>query len=82
MVAKLLVTQYGGSSVRQVDRLRMTGIRANDRIANSDLNKYMMIRSWLCVITSEYALRQLGTIADGHCIRKLRAYDGKGWKED
>jgi len=60
-VAELLNTQYAVGSVRQVDRLRMTGIRAND---HSDLNKYMTSRSWCCVITSEYALRQLGKIVE------------------
>ncbi|KAL8023608.1 putative P-loop containing nucleoside triphosphate hydrolase [Plasmopara halstedii] len=60
-VAELLNTQYAVVSVKQVDRLRMTGIRAND---HSDLNKYTTLRSWFCVITSEYALRQLGKIVE------------------
>ncbi|KAL8023656.1 hypothetical protein Plhal710r2_c006g0029521 [Plasmopara halstedii] len=60
-VAELLNTQYTVRFVKHVDRLRMTGILAND---HSDLNKYMMLRSWCCVITSEYALRQLGKIVE------------------
>ncbi|KAL7687046.1 hypothetical protein Plhal304r1_c024g0082621 [Plasmopara halstedii] len=58
-VAELLDTQYKGSSVRQVDRLRMTGIPTDDQ---RDLNMYMFSNTWICKITSEYALRQLGTI--------------------
>ncbi|KAL7684795.1 putative P-loop containing nucleoside triphosphate hydrolase [Plasmopara halstedii] len=69
MVAKLLDTQYGGSSVRQVDRLRMTGFPADDQ---RDLNMYMLSENWICKITSEYALRQL----DGKKIElQVRAYD-------
>ncbi|KAE9165891.1 hypothetical protein PF005_g29420, partial [Phytophthora fragariae] len=60
-VAELLNTQYAVGSARQIDRLRMTGIRANDQ---SDLDKYMTSRSWCCVVTSEYALRQLGKIVE------------------
>ncbi|KAE9207834.1 hypothetical protein PF002_g19587, partial [Phytophthora fragariae] len=72
-VAELLNTQYAVGSARQIDRLRMTGIRANDQ---SDLDKYMTSRSWCCVVTSEYALRQLGKIVEAsYC-------EGKGWKED
>ncbi|CEG37292.1 uncharacterized protein PHALS_04876 [Plasmopara halstedii] len=40
-VAELLNTQYAVVSVKQVDRLRMTGIRAND---HSDLNKGIVLR--------------------------------------
>jgi hypothetical protein len=57
--AQLLNTQYEGGSDRQVDRLRMTGIRAND---HRDLGKYLYCAKWICVITSEYALRRLGNI--------------------
>ncbi|KAL7678922.1 hypothetical protein Plhal304r1_c089g0170921 [Plasmopara halstedii] len=58
-VAKLLDTQHGGAAVRQVDRLRMTGIPADDQ---RDLKMYIFSDKWICKITSEYALRRLGTI--------------------
>ncbi|DBA02439.1 TPA: hypothetical protein N0F65_008653 [Lagenidium giganteum] len=58
--AELLNTQYGLASVRQVDRLRMTTIRAHNK--TSDLMEYLNCGKWCCVITSEYALRQLGKI--------------------
>ncbi|KAL8005704.1 hypothetical protein Plhal703r1_c07g0039721 [Plasmopara halstedii] len=37
----------------------MTGIPTDDQ---RDLNMYMFSNTWICKITSEYALRQLGTI--------------------
>lgn len=58
-VAKLLNIQYGVGSVSEIDCLRMMGIQAS---AQSDLDKYIASRSWCGVITSEYALRQLGKI--------------------
>ncbi|KAE9023679.1 hypothetical protein PF005_g4456 [Phytophthora fragariae] len=57
--AALFNTQYRDPSDRQVDRLRMTGIRAND---HRELNKFLYSKHWVYVITSEYALRQLGNI--------------------
>nr|QUJ09335.1 crinkler 9 [Plasmopara viticola] len=64
--AEVLNTQYGLASVRQVDRLRMTKIRLHDKTSN--LIKYLDCGEWFCVITSEYALRQLGKIvAPSYC---------------
>ncbi|KAG1710158.1 hypothetical protein DVH05_017164 [Phytophthora capsici] len=59
--AKLFKTQYGLTSDRQVDRLRMTGIPKNDY---KDVDKYMFCDYWVCVITSEYTLRQLSKIVE------------------
>jgi len=62
-VATLLSTQYALGSKKQIDRLRMTSIRPGPENLGS-LAKYGMVRSWFCVITSEYALRQLGKIVE------------------
>ncbi|KAL8023612.1 hypothetical protein Plhal710r2_c006g0029081 [Plasmopara halstedii] len=48
----------------------MTGIPADDQ---RDLKMYIFSDKWICKITSEYALRRLGSHAwgrwaDGHCI--------------
>ncbi|KAG2502335.1 hypothetical protein JM18_009786 [Phytophthora kernoviae] len=67
-VAELLNTQYAVGSVRQIDRLRMTGIRANKQSASDE---YTTSRSWCCVITSEYALRQLGKIVKASYYEEL-----------
>ena len=58
-VATLLSTQYAVGSDQQIDRLRMTGLKAS---AQSNLSVYQDLTQWICVITSEYALRQLGKI--------------------
>ncbi|KAG3061468.1 hypothetical protein PC128_g15100 [Phytophthora cactorum] len=52
------VSQY---SLRQVDRFRMTAI--NQSSSDTDpKRKYCDCGEWICVITSEYGLRELGTI--------------------
>ncbi|OWZ05028.1 hypothetical protein PHMEG_00022957, partial [Phytophthora megakarya] len=59
-IATLLSTRYGGGAGYQVDRLRMTGINRSD--LKQDTNAYLDCSKWLCVITSEYALRELSKI--------------------
>ncbi|KAG2766970.1 hypothetical protein Pcac1_g21777 [Phytophthora cactorum] len=52
------VSQY---SLRQVDRFRVTAI--NQSSSDTDpKRKYCDCGEWICVITSEYGLRELGTI--------------------
>ncbi|KAG3144222.1 hypothetical protein PI126_g14275 [Phytophthora idaei] len=48
-------------AVRQVDRFQMTAI--NQSSSDTDpKRKYWDCVEWICVITSEYGLRELGTI--------------------
>jgi energy-coupling factor transporter ATP-binding protein EcfA2 len=54
---QLFSTQYGLKSKNQVDRLRSTTIQAPVQKRNS--MHYVNCGDWFCVITSEYALRQL-----------------------
>jgi hypothetical protein len=46
----------------------MTGIRASD---HRELGKFLYCANWICVITSEYALRQLGKIVKASCYEVL-----------
>ncbi|KAL3669339.1 hypothetical protein V7S43_005716 [Phytophthora oleae] len=75
-VAKLLRTQYGGGAEYRVDRLRMAGIRANGksdlaRDTKDLLKEYLGSSKWICVITSEYALRQLGKMMEPSYYKDL-----------
>ncbi|KAL3672885.1 hypothetical protein V7S43_002187 [Phytophthora oleae] len=62
-IATLLNTRYEGGAESHVDRLRMTGIKASGQSDLArDTNAYLDCSKWICVITSEYALRELSNI--------------------
>ncbi|KAF4031917.1 hypothetical protein GN244_ATG16229 [Phytophthora infestans] len=72
-VAELVSTQYGRTSVQQVDRLRMTTIPAHLSTESQKevLSKYVDCGKWVCGITSRYALRQLGKVVEPSYYEKL-----------
>ena len=55
--ADILKSQQGLALTTQIDRLRMTTV-----VDGSSLDKYWLRRCWIGVITSEYALRKIGSI--------------------
>ncbi|KAI9990667.1 hypothetical protein PInf_018224 [Phytophthora infestans] len=72
-VAELVSTQYGRTSVPQMDCLRMTAIPAHTSTENQKdcLRKYVDCGEWVCGITSQYALRQLGKAVQPSYYEKL-----------
>ncbi|KAJ8525437.1 hypothetical protein ON010_g15677 [Phytophthora cinnamomi] len=72
-VTQLVSTQYGRSSVQQVDHLRMTTIPAQTSTENQKdyLRKYVNCGKWVCGITSQYALLQLGKVVELSYYEKL-----------
>ena len=76
--AEVFSTQYGSASENQVDLLRTVGVQKNDHCG---LKKYLSGKHWICVITSEYALRKLGYYVKPSYCEKLWSY-GRMLKDD
>jgi hypothetical protein len=72
-VAELLNTQYARGSEKQIDRLRMTSVRVSEQGRTNEKTSalYTMTRSWVCAITSEYALRRLCKIVKPSYYKEL-----------